>query len=541
MQSYDYIIVGAGSCGCVLANRLSAASNTRVLLLEAGPSDKSLALAFWTHIPIGYGKLFTDARANWQFQTEPESHLGQRSVYWPRGKVLGGSSTINAMVWARGFPSDFDNWATTASGWGWDQVAPVYQKLERWSGAQSEHRGSDGPQAVFDTGNTVHPLSKNFLDAAQSLGYPKTMDYNGPDFEGVARYQLTTADGIRASAARSYLHPVKSRPNLTVITEAHVTDLTWNEGRISGVSWIKRGKHHQAKSMREVVLSAGAIGSPVLLQQAGIGCPDLLSKHDVTLRYANHHVGEHLQDHLGGDATFKTSVPTLNDELGSWTAKARAALRYVLTRKGPLSLSGNHAGGFVRSAPKEPLPDLQLYFCPMSYSRAPSNTRPMVTPDSFSGFLLGFNPCRPTSRGSVRMSSANPSTPPIIQANYLSTEHDRALMLSGMRLVRELAKAAPLADIIQEELAPGSAVDTDDSIMAYIERTAWTVFHPSGTCRMGDNASESVVDANLKVHGVPSLRVVDASIFPSLPSGNTNAPCLMVAERAATKILQDSA
>lgn len=541
MLFFDYIIVGAGSCGCVLANRLSDSPNNRVLLLEAGPSDRSLGLGFWTHLPIGYGKLFNDPRANWQFQTSPEDNLNQRSLYWPRGKVLGGSSTINAMVWARGFPSDFDGWATKASGWGWDQVAPVYHDLERWSGTPSAHRGSDGPQAVFDTGNNVHPLSKQFIDAACSLGYPETQDYNGPEFEGVARYQLTTDGGMRASAARSYLHPVSSRDNLTIITGAEVTALDWSDGRIAGVSWVKRGKNYQAQSMREVVLSAGAIGSPVLLQRAGIGCPELLSEHGVEVRHANYHVGAHLQDHLGGDAAFRANVPTLNDELRSWPARAKAALTYVLTRRGPLSLSGNHAGGFVRSTPNATLPDLQLYFCPLSYSRAPSNTRPMVTPDSYPGFLLGFNPCRPTSRGEVRMASTDPSTAPVIKANYLSTEHDRALMLRGMRLVRELAKAAPLASIIEEEMTPGLSVEDDDSIMAYVEQSAWTVYHPCGTCRMGDIAGESVVDANLKVHGVPSLRVVDASVFPSLPSGNTNAPCLMVAERAATKILQDNA
>ena len=541
MSSYDYIIVGAGSCGCVLANRLSASSNTRVLLLEAGPSDRDLNLAFWTHLPIGYGKLFTDRRVNWQFQTEPEKQLGERSVYWPRGKVLGGSSSINAMVWARGFPSDFDDWATKASGWGWEQVAPVYRDLERWSGAPSSHRGSSGPQAVFDTGNTVHSLSKRFIESAQALGYPETSDYNGPEFEGVGRYQLTTEGGMRSSAARSYLHPVKSRENLTIITKAEVTSLNWDKGRIAGVSWVQHGKTYHANSAREVVLSAGSIGSPVLLQRAGIGCPELLSEQGVEIHYANHHVGAHLQDHLGSDVVFKATIPTLNDELRSWPARGKAALQYVLTRKGPLSLSGNHAGGFVRSAPQEMRPDLQLYFCPMSYSRAPSNTRPMVTPDSYPGFLLGFNPCRPTSRGSVRMASAVPGDPPVIEANYLSTEHDRNLMLRGIRLVREIAKAAPLSGVIEDEMTPGVHVDDDEAIMAYVRQTAWTVFHPSGTCRMGDVAAESVVDANLKVHGVPSLRVVDASIFPSLPSGNTNAPCLMVAERAATKILQDRA
>ncbi|WP_299549729.1 GMC family oxidoreductase, partial [uncultured Tateyamaria sp.] len=431
MDSYDFIIVGAGSSGCVLANRLSASLRYRVLLLEAGPSDRELLTGFWTHLPIGYGKLFTDSRVNWQYQTQPEPRLQSRPIYWPRGKVLGGSSAINAMVWARGFPSDYDAWGSVASGWNWQSVRPVFQSIERWSGPPSDQRGSNGPQAVFDTAKDVHPLSNRFIDAAIALGYPVTDDYNGSKFEGVARYQLTTRNGMRASAARSYLHPVKSRPNLTIISSAEVTALNWQHDRIAGVSWRRAGTVNHATASREVVLSAGAVASPLLLQRAGIGCPDLLNAHGIPVRVANANVGAHLQDHLGSDMTFKARVSTLNQDLYSWRARSLAAIRYVLTRRGPLSLSGNHAGGFVRSAPNEPLPDLQLYFSPMSYTRAPSNTRPMMTPDQFPGFLLGFNPCRPTSRGHVSIASIDPRAKPVIRANYLSTEHDRTLMLRG--------------------------------------------------------------------------------------------------------------
>lgn len=537
---YDFIIVGAGSSGCVLANRLSASLKYRVLLLEAGPSDRGLMTGFWTHLPIGYGKLFSDSRVNWQYQTQPEAELQQRSIYWPRGKVLGGSSAINAMVWARGFPRDYDSWQSVASGWGWNNVEPVYRDIEQWSGAASNQRGAEGLQPVFDTADDIHPLSHRFIDAATSLGYPATDDYNGLDFEGVGRYQLTTKSGTRASAARSYLHPIKSRKNLTVITSAEVTALNWQNNRINGVSWRKGGGLEHASAAREILLSAGAIGSPLLLQRAGIGSPSLLNDHGIKVRIANRHVGAHLQDHLGADATFKATVPTLNQELYSWRARAVAASRYVLTRRGPLSLSGNHAGGFIRSSPSESIPDLQLYFCPMTYTRAPSNTRPMVTPDEFPGFQLGFNPCRPTSRGHVSIASVDPRAAPLIHANYMSTEHDRTLMLKGMRLVRLLAAASALADVTDGEVAPGADVIDDESLMAHVEKTAWTVFHPSGTCRMGDSVTNAVVDARLRVHGVPGLRVVDASVFPALPSANTNAPCIMVAERAAAMVLQDT-
>ncbi len=539
MSTYDFIIVGAGSCGCVLANRLSAQSKHRVLLLEAGPSDRSFLKGFWTHLPIGYGKLFTDASVNWRYQTESEPNLQGRKMYWPRGKVLGGSSSINAMVWARGFPTDYYAWNQVARGWAWNDVEPVFRQIENWSGASSAARGHDGPQAVFDTRNDAHALSENFIRAATSLGYPETSDYNGTDFEGVGRYQLSISRGMRASTARSYLHPIKSRPNLTVITSAEVTELNWSNNRISGVSWQKKGRVHQAVAKNEVVLSAGAIGSPLLMQRAGIGSPELLSELGIPVRHANSNVGANLQDHLGADAAYKASVPTLNNELLGWPARAKAAARYVVSRRGPLSLSGNHAGGFVRSQPSEPIPDLQLYFSPMSYSRAPSNTRPMITLDDFAGFLVGFNPCRPTSRGRVQITSQDLRAAPSIEANYLSTEHDRQLMLRGMRIVRQLAAAQPLAKVIDNEMSPSASVQSDDELMAFVEQAAWTVFHPCGTCRMGDNPVDAVVDATLRVNGVPGLRVVDASVFPTVPSGNTNAPCIMVAERASGMILRN--
>jgi len=502
-DDYDFIIVGAGSSGCVLANRLSAQSKYRVLLLEAGPSDRGLFTGFWTHMPIGYGKLFTDPKVNWRFHTEGEAELNQRAIYWPRGRILGGSSSINAMVWARGFPTDYDRWNEVAQGWSWDTVEAIFRRIEQWSGEPSVHRGMHGPQPVFDTVNDAHSLCERFLDACQELGFPLTEDYNGTDFEGAGRYQLTTKNGMRASTARSYLHPIKQRSNLTVCTNAEVMAVNWQEGRIAGVSWRANGKLRHARANREVILSAGAIGSPGLLQRAGIGDPKLLQRYGIVVRHANPHVGAHLQDHIGVDAVFRAKVPSLNEELRTWRARAFIALRYAL----------------------------------ISYTRALSNTRPMVTPDDFPGFQIGFNPCRPSSRGSVQVQSIDPRAAPRIQANYLSTDDDRELMLAGMRWVRQFAASKAFKPAIAEEISPGAACDNDTAMMEHIRNTAWTVFHPCGTCRMGDDAKASVVDAQLRVHSVPGLRVVDASVFPNLPSGNTNAPCIMVAERAAELIL----
>ena len=544
-DTFDFVVVGAGSAGCVLANRLSADGRHRVLLLEAGGSDRG----FWTRVPIGYGRVYHDRRVNWKYTSDPVPGLDGATSYWPRGRVLGGSSSINAMVWVRGDRDDYDGWARDAPGWSWRDVAPVFRDMECWSGARHAARGDAGPMRVTDTAGEVHPLCDAWFEAAREAGFARNPDYNADDLEGVGLYQITTHRGWRASSSACHLAPARRRPNLATRTRAQVTGLTFDGARVSGVRWrpcardgARRptGPERRAAARVEVVLAAGAVNSPQLLQLSGIGPGTLLAERGIAVRRDLPAVGEHLQDHLGADGLYRARVPTLNQALRPWHGKLRAGARFLAARRGPLALSLNQAGGFVRSVPDAARPDLQLYFSPLSYTRAPPGTRPLMNPDPFPGLLIGFNPCRPTSRGRIAVRSADPFDAPSIQPNYLDTEHDRELMRRGLRLVRRLAATGAMRSVIESEIQPGPGVESDEALDAYVRAHAWTVFHPCGTCRMGADPTASVVDERLRVHGVEGLRVADASVFPSIPSGNTNAPAIMVGERGAAFALEDA-
>jgi len=535
-ETYDYIIVGAGSAGSVIANRLSESGKHTVLLLEAGVSDKRL----YVQMPIGYGKVYYDERVNWKYTTEPVAGLGDRPSYWPRGKVLGGSSSINAMVYVRGHPNDYAEWQSVADGWSWSDVEPYFKKMERWKGQPSEHRGSDGLLPVTDISNEAHPLCKTYLQAAEQAQLPVVHDYNGPDMEGASLYQITTDNGLRASTARCYLRPARGRANLTVRTQAHVVKLNLEGQHVRGVDYKRGGKIHNVQSSREVILCGGAINSPQLMQLSGIGPSEVLNQAGVKIHHDLSAVGRHLTDHLGADLVCKTNVPTLNQSLRPWYGKLRAGLEFMFKRSGPLTLSLNQAGGFVRSSSDVKYPDLQLYFSPVSYTRAPVGTRPLINPDPFPGFLIGFNPCKPSSEGHLNINSSDPDTAPEIHPNYLSTDHDNDLMLKGMRLCRALLDTPAFRSVVVDEVYPGNSVESDESLMDFVKDNAWTVFHPCGTCRMGNDLKTSVVDSKLRVHGLTGLRVADASVFPTIPTGNTNAPAIMVGERASDLILMDS-
>ncbi len=536
MQDYDFIVVGAGSAGCVLAERLTANGKFTVLLLEAGGSDLNL----WIWMPIGYGKTFYKRSVNWMYLTEPEPELNGRVSYWPRGKVLGGSSSINAMVYIRGQARDFDEWKEMGNpGWGWDDVLPYFRKSETNDRGGDAWRGDRGPMHVATMDRDLHPLCADFIEAGRMLQFRHNPDFNGATQEGVGTYQNTAKGGLRMSTARAYLRPAMKRANLRVEKHALAERILFEDRRAVGISYRRNGQTHEARARLEVILSAGAVNSPQLLQLSGIGPAALLTGKGIKVVQALDGVGRHLQDHLAVDYLYRSKVPTLNNLLSPWYGKLWQGMRYVLTRRGPLSLGVNQAGGFVRSRPDICHPNLQLFFSPVSYTKAPPGKRPLMNPDPFPGFLISAQPTRPTSRGHLEIRSADPAEAPAIHPNYLATEHDVQEMLEGARLLRRFAETPALARLIEEEIAPGPAVRTDEDMIADFRQRAGTVFHPVSTCRMGPDARQDVVDARLRVHGVGGLRVADASIFPTLTSGNTNAPAIMVGEKAADMILQD--
>ena len=541
MNEYDYIIVGAGSAGCVLANRLSASGKDRVLLLEAGGSDRSPLI----QVPLGYGLTFSDPKYNWMYTTEPDAALNGRASFWPRGKVLGGSSSLNAMVYMRGQHADYDEWRDAGNpGWGWNDVLPYFKKSEDHVFGANEHHGAGGELTVSDFADQVHPLCERFLQAGDALGYGRTADFNGERKEGFGLWQMTIRKGVRASTSNAFLRPAMRRSNLTVLTGAMVHRVLFQEREAVGVECVVSHVRQQFRCRKEVILSGGAINSPQLLQLSGVGDAAHLSAKGVPLVHHLPAVGQGLQDHLCVSYFFKSKVPTLNNTLGPWYGKVWAGMRYLLDRKGPLGMSVNQAGAFVRSRPGLAQPNLHLYFNPISYT---ANTAPvgkrfqLQNPDPFAAFLISFNTCRPTSRGSVLIRSADASAKPLITTNFLSTEHDRQDIVEGARMVRSIAATAPLADIVASEHLPGAHVQSEEAIFADFAKRGGSVYHASCTCAMGPDPESSVVDARLRVHGMRRLRVVDASVFPAVTSGNTNAPVIMVAEKAADMILADHA
>ncbi|MDB5666395.1 choline dehydrogenase [Cypionkella sp.] len=517
----DYIIIGAGSSGCVIANRLSANPNTSVILLEAGGRDWNP----WIHIPVGYFKTMHNPATDWCYTTEPDPGLNNRKLAWPRGKVLGGSSSINGLLYVRGQPQDYDHWRQLGNaGWGWDDVKPLFLRSERQERGADDYHGTDGTLSVSDP-KLSRAICDAWVQAAQTAGYPFNADFNGASQEGVGYFQLTTQNGRRCSAATAFLKPARHRPNLRIITRAQVQRLAIENRRATGVHYRDAsGTEHLIKANREVILSAGAIGSPQILMLSGIGEAAHLRDQGIEVIANLPGVGRNLQDHLQARLVFTCHEPTLNNEARNPLRKLAMAAQYAWNRSGPMAMAASLATGFLRTAPHLETPDIQFHIQPWSADSPGEGVHP------FSAFTMSVCQLRPESRGEIRLKSPNPMDHPLIQPNYLATRTDQQTLVEGIKIARHIAGLNPLRSKISGELRPGPNATDDAALLDWARNTATTIYHPVGTCKMGDDP-QAVVNHRLQVHGIENLRIADCSIMPSIISGNTNAPAIMIGEK----------
>lgn len=524
----DYIVVGAGSAGCVLANRLSEDPAVRVLLLEAGGEDWNP----WIHIPVGYFKTMHDPALDWCYKTEPDPGIANRQLQWPRGKVLGGSSSLNGLLYIRGQREDYDRWSELGNrGWSFRDVLPYFKKSEDQERGASEYHGVGGPLKVSNL-RLRRPIAEHFIKAAQDIGIPFNPDVNGAKQGGVGYFQQTAFNGLRWSTAKGFLKPARKRPNLIVKTRCQTSRVLFDGLRATGVEYIQHGQTLQALARKEVILSAGAIGSPQILQCSGVGHEALLQKVGVPVVMNLPGVGQNLQDHLQVRLVFKTRERTLNDEVNNPLQKMWIGLQYALSRTGPLTLAASQVAIFTRSSPEVTRPDIQFHMQPLSADR------PGEGAHKFSAFTSSVCQLRPFSRGRIEIRSPNCLDYPTIHPNYLSDERDHPVIVGGIKVARRIAQAPSLAPHIVSEFVPGCQYQSDVELLQAARQFSQTIYHPVGTCKMGHDPM-AVVDDRLRVRGVQSLRVVDASIMPEIVSGNTNAPVIMIAEKASDMILED--
>jgi choline dehydrogenase len=531
-EIFDFIVSGAGSAGAVVAARLSESGRHRVLLLEAGPPDTNP----WIHIPLGFAKTYVDERLNWKFESAPQPQFDNRRIYVPRGKTLGGTSSINGMVYMRGHPRDYDGWRQRGCvGWDWDSVLHFFKKAENQQRGASALHGVGGPLNVSDP-IAKSPLADAMIAAAESLGIPRTDDFNGPQQEGVGYYQTTTSRSRRWSTAKAYLAPARSRANLVVRTRCQATRVLIENGRAVGIEYHSEGGRRVAKASVEVIVSGGAYGSPHLLQLSGLGPAAHLREMGIEVVRDMPAVGANLHDHFSTYLMWRCSQPiTMNDLENSWPRKIMAAIRYGVMRDGPMAVNGIQSGVFTRSDPRLERPDIQINLLEWSTLERSKNK---VTPHPFPGFTLGPVHLAPDGRGTVRLASPDPLAAPEITFGFLGSDYDMRAMVAAIKLARAIAGRPTMRPFAVEEVVPGSKIATEEEIEGFVRRTGVTNHHPSSSCAMG-TGSNSVVDPRLRVHGVGGLRVADASIMPSVVAGNTNAPSIMIGEKAAAMILED--
>ena len=520
-----------------MAERLSANGRYSVLVLEAGGSDRR----FYVQMPLGYGKTFFDPAVNWNYRAEPDPGLAGNADHWPRGKILGGSSSINAMVWIRGHPADYDAWAAAGNpGWGFADLLPAFKAIEDNEAGADDLRGVGGPLHVTDCSRAVHPMTARYLKAGQQAGLPFNPDFNGASQEGVGIYQISTKGGRRMSAARAFLRPAMKRKNVRVEMNALATKIVFEGNRAVGIEYLSNGRTESARAGREIILCGGSVNTPQLLQLSGVGPAGLLQNLGIPVVHANGNVGANLQDHVGINYTFKARQPTLNQILRPWWGKLFVGMQYLLTRSGPLSLSMNNAGGFFRTDPSLARPNMQLYFQAFSTVIPKTGERPILTPDPWPGFSIGLSNCRPSSRGEIMIRSTNPLDYPKIVPNAFSTDGDVAEMLAAVKFLRKIASMPAMAEVIEEEVLPGPSITSDADLIQDFRKRSGTVYHPVSTCRMGPDPRPPSSIPRLRVHGLAGLRIIDASIFPENISGNTNAASIMTGWKGAEMVLEDN-